>query len=297
MSALKYLVKHFPVALVLFIAAMLPGYAAPVSYEQYGAKGDGVADDMPAILKAHAHANRHGLPVKSKPDAIYHLGTKALTAIYPFGNCFGNMPAAEAAKLAKELGYQGIGSIYPNRLEDYKTACEAEGIKVFSIYVGGKVNADGFEADKDIPTAITLLKGTDALVELNVQRGQDPNDVQAVALVRYVADLAKAAGLKVVLYPHADFHVERLDHALKIARAADCDNVGIAFNLCHFLKVQPADDLAAVFAEAKTLLWSVSICGAEWSTTLIRPLDGCVEKAPRGSGVGQRNPFGIRRFG
>jgi len=81
LSALKYLTQHFPVALVLFIGAMLPGDAAPVSYEQFGAKGDGVADDMPAILKAHAHANEHGLPVKSKPEATYHLGTKALTAI------------------------------------------------------------------------------------------------------------------------------------------------------------------------------------------------------------------------
>jgi sugar phosphate isomerase/epimerase len=201
----------------------------------------------------------------------------AAPAIYTFGNGFGNMPAAEAAKLAKELGYQGIGSIYPNRLADYKAACEAEGLNLFSIYVGGKVNADGFQIDDGIAAAIALLKGTDALVELNVQRGKDPNDVQAVALVRHVADLAKAAGLKVVLYPHADFHVERLDHALKIARAADCDNVGIAFNLCHFLKVQPTDDLAVVFAEAKPLLWSVSICGADsdgkdWST-LIRPLD------------------------
>jgi hypothetical protein len=89
-TALKYLAKHFPVALVLFIGAMLPGYTAPVSYEQFGAKGDGVADDMPAILKAHAHANEYGLPVKSKPDAIYHLGTKALTAIIGTDTDWGN---------------------------------------------------------------------------------------------------------------------------------------------------------------------------------------------------------------
>lgn len=53
----------------------------PVSYEAFGAIGDGVADDLPAIVEAHAFANAHGLPVKSRPDAMYHLGRRALTAI------------------------------------------------------------------------------------------------------------------------------------------------------------------------------------------------------------------------
>ncbi|MGH8019840.1 MAG: hypothetical protein ACREIA_16485 [Opitutaceae bacterium] len=53
----------------------------PVSYEAFGAVGDGAADDLPAIVEAHAFANAHGLPVKSKPDATYHLGRRALTAI------------------------------------------------------------------------------------------------------------------------------------------------------------------------------------------------------------------------
>ena len=66
-------------------------------------------------------------------------------------------------------------------------------------------------------------------------------------------------------------------HALQIAKATGCDNVGVAFNLCHFLKVQSGDDLTATLTAAKPLLWSVSICGADadgkdWNT-LIRPLD------------------------
>jgi len=53
----------------------------PVTYEAFGAVGDGLTDDMLAIQKAHEHANQHGLPVRSKPDATYHLGGKSLTAI------------------------------------------------------------------------------------------------------------------------------------------------------------------------------------------------------------------------
>lgn len=52
-----------------------------VTYEEFGAVGDGLTDDLPAICKAHDHANEKGLPVRSKPGVTYHLGRKALTAI------------------------------------------------------------------------------------------------------------------------------------------------------------------------------------------------------------------------
>jgi hypothetical protein len=55
--------------------------APPVNYEAFGAIGDGVADDLPAIVKAHAFANANGLAVKTKAGATYHLGRRALTAI------------------------------------------------------------------------------------------------------------------------------------------------------------------------------------------------------------------------
>lgn len=52
-----------------------------VTYEEFGAIGDGVTDDLPAICAAHAYANAQHLPVKTKPDATYHLGVRALTAV------------------------------------------------------------------------------------------------------------------------------------------------------------------------------------------------------------------------
>lgn len=52
-----------------------------VTYEAFGAVGDGVTDDMPAIQKAHEHANQNGLSVRSNPGATYHLGRKAITAV------------------------------------------------------------------------------------------------------------------------------------------------------------------------------------------------------------------------
>jgi hypothetical protein len=53
----------------------------PVTYEAFGAVGDGKTDDLPAIVEAHAFANTHQLAVKSRPGATYHLGRRALTAV------------------------------------------------------------------------------------------------------------------------------------------------------------------------------------------------------------------------
>ena len=53
---------------ILLAAAMaccLAAGAKPkfITYEKFGARGDGVTDDMPAIVEAHRYANEKGLPV------------------------------------------------------------------------------------------------------------------------------------------------------------------------------------------------------------------------------------------
>lgn len=51
-----------------------------VTYEQFGAVGDGVADDMPAIVACHRYANENGLSVIADDNAIYYIGGKDMIA-------------------------------------------------------------------------------------------------------------------------------------------------------------------------------------------------------------------------
>jgi hypothetical protein len=71
------------VSLFVFLAGLSArgNPAGAVTYEAFGAVGDGRTDDLPAICKAHEHANENKLPVRSNPKATYHLGTRALTAV------------------------------------------------------------------------------------------------------------------------------------------------------------------------------------------------------------------------
>lgn len=51
-----------------------------LTYEAFGAVGDGVADDLPAICRTHRAANESGTPVRATPGATYFVGGRNLTA-------------------------------------------------------------------------------------------------------------------------------------------------------------------------------------------------------------------------
>ena len=55
--------------------------AGLVRYRDFGARGDGRADDMDAIAATHAFANLHGLLVKADEGATYYIGGKERTAL------------------------------------------------------------------------------------------------------------------------------------------------------------------------------------------------------------------------
>lgn len=71
--------------------------------------------------------------------------------------------------------------------------------------------------------------------------------------------------------------MDTVGDGVRIAKLAKRDNVGVMFNLCHFLKVEPKSDLRKTLESAGDLLWRASTCGADiggnnWGA-LIQPLD------------------------
>ncbi|MGE4551031.1 MAG: DUF6303 family protein, partial [Opitutales bacterium] len=183
--------------------------------------------------------------------SFVHLSAKTETwPVYAFQNGVHFKTTAERVKVLKELGYDGIGSAklsqrdlpLPQRLKLYDEA----GLKLFSFYVGGKLSTKGHSYGKEISQAIKELKGRKTILELFVQGNKKANtDEQAVAFVREIADQAKESGLRIVLYPHAGNYVDTLGSAVRVARKCKRENVGVMFNLCHYLKVEPKTDLKA----------------------------------------------------
>ncbi|MBQ9548010.1 MAG: hypothetical protein IJV01_02480 [Bacteroidales bacterium] len=66
---------------LLCVLALTSGASAKkyVTYEKYGAVGNGVANDFPAMKAAHEAANERGLPVRAKKGAKYYIAPESGT--------------------------------------------------------------------------------------------------------------------------------------------------------------------------------------------------------------------------
>ena len=94
-----------------------------------------------------------------------------------------------------------------------------------------------------------------------------------------MSDAAAAHGLRVAIYPHKGCWTERVQDAVRVAKAVSRKNLGVTFNLCHCLMVGDEAKIPELLAEAKPYLFLVTLNGADsgkpnsdWDH-LIRPLD------------------------
>ena len=199
--------------------------------------------------------------------------------LYAFDNGTGRdqkVPLAEQAELIGRLGYAGLAFTGTTRIPEILRELDARGLELLSTYVAAWADGRKPGYDPGLPQAIRELKGRRTMILLHVQAPSPDGDERVVAMVREIADMAAESGLKVCLYPHFGFHVERVEHALRIAEQSGRSNVGVGFNLAHFLRVGDEANLAERVRQAMPRLLFVSINGADhtggWDR-LIQPLD------------------------
>jgi sugar phosphate isomerase/epimerase len=129
------------------------------------------------------------------------------------------------------------------------------------------------EAGPGKPTYEAGFKETLALVKgrhvqfLLLTSGAKPSDpsfdARAVELLREMSDLAVDSGSQLLLYPHVDSWIERVEDAWRVAQKVDRPNVGVMFNLCHWLRVDQQRDYRPLLKQAMPRLWAVSLNGAD----------------------------------
>jgi hypothetical protein len=81
--------------------------------------------------------------------------------------------------------------------------------------------------------------------------------------LREIADYAEPRGVKIALYPHTWFWLERVDDGVRLANKLNRPGVGATFNLCHWLKVEGERDPLPMLRAALPRLFFVSINGAD----------------------------------
>ena len=184
--------------------------------------------------------------------------------VFRNGLAFG--PPEKEAAVVKELGYAGVSQVKGEALATRVAAYKAQGMRVLSIYLDA--------SSKAIPAErIKPLANSGAFIELTIRKMTPATE----AAVRETVETAASLGVRVAFYPHAGFAIATMPQAIEYAAKIDHPNLGVTFNLCHFLKSEDASTLEDVLEKAGDKLFLVTTNGADidgknWGT-LIQPLD------------------------
>jgi sugar phosphate isomerase/epimerase len=173
----------------------------------------------------------------------------------------------QQARMLKELGYPGVGHIWLDEVEERLKTLDAAGLRLFQITMvvdlaPGKPPCDAARFTE----VCAAIKGRSVQFDLlvNGRKPSDPAyDDQAVDLLRTMSDQARDSGAQLLLYPHLSSWVERIEDAVRVADKVDRPNVGVMFNLCHWLRVDKSRDYRPLLKRALPRLWAVSINGAD----------------------------------
>ncbi|MHC4583662.1 MAG: family 16 glycoside hydrolase [Planctomycetota bacterium] len=176
--------------------------------------------------------------------------------------------AKEQVDMVKELGYAGIGCTAGKGLGDMLEEIDKNDLRMFAVYLGANIDADQPSYGPELQEAIEVLKGSNSILWLFVQSKKlKPStvegDTRAVEVIQEISDMAAEAGLRVALYPHTGFWVEKVEDAIRVVKKVDRRNVGVTFNLCHWLRTEDEKSMRSLIISAMPHLFVVSINGAD----------------------------------
>jgi sugar phosphate isomerase/epimerase len=216
----------------------------------------------------------------------------------------------EQAEMLKSLGYDGVGHIWLDGVAERLKTLDAAGLKLYQITMTLDVTPGKQAYDTRFKDVLALVKGRHMQFALLVNGGKpsDPSlDPHAVEILREMSDLARDSGAQLLLYPHQGCWIERIEDSIRVADKVDRANVGVMFNLCHWLRVDKKRDYKTLLKQAMPRLWAVSINGADqldekqgWDR-YIQPLDrgsfdvGGLLKTLKD--LGYKGPIGLQCFG
>jgi sugar phosphate isomerase/epimerase len=184
--------------------------------------------------------------------------------------------------MLKELGYDGVGHIWLDKVAERIKTLDDAGLRLFQITMTVNVAPGKEPYDARFKDVLALIKGRNVqfcLLVSGMKPSDQAGDAQAVKILREMSDLARESGAQLLLYPHQADWIERIEDSVRVAEKVDRPNVGVMFNLCHWLRVDKSRDYKPLLKQAMPRLWAVSINGADtcdekpgWSR-YIQPLD------------------------
>jgi sugar phosphate isomerase/epimerase len=224
---------------------------------------------------------------------------------------------AECAQVLAELGYAGLGG-RPATAKAHASALQAKGLIFFNGYHVANFAYGEAQLPADLTKAVDGLAGTGGTLWLAINKvtlplglsmGPEYGDTVVVPQLRQLVAYARTKGVKVSLYPHAGFWAAQFETCVRVASKVDDPNLGVTFNLCHWLKVEGSErDPVPLIKEALPRLNFITINGADTGDTQNLGWDKLIQPLGRGTydvgtfvakarAAGYRGPFGFQGYG
>lgn len=236
-------------------------------------------------------------PVAAQKQDTARAAGEFTNPIFAFNNCVMDDKnpkydsPAKQVRMLKELGFDGMEKNGLEGFAEVQAELDRHGLKLYTVYVNVNLDPNKPAYDARLPEVIRSLKERDTMLWLNITSrdktfasSDRAGDRVAVPVLREIADMARASNLRIMLYPHAGFWLERVPHSVELIKAVDRPNLGMTFNLVHWLALtnpENENSLRATLELVKPHLYAVSLNGATnneadkvnrtW-TQLIQPL-------------------------
>ncbi len=222
---------------------------------------------------------------------------------------------AQRIRLVRDLGFDGMEKGSLDGLEETIATLDTFGLKLYTLYTGIDLDNPSAPFDPRLVRAMAAIEGHEAMPWVYIKSARfAPSSVDgdsaAVAIVRELADRVAAHGLRIMLYPHRGYWLERVEDAVRVAAKVNRPNVGLTFNLAHFLAEQPRrTDLKTLAEAAMPYLFAVTINGADSvAAAAERPWKSYIQPLGQGTfdtyafvktfvDLGYSGPFGLQCYG
>ncbi|WP_020530075.1 sugar phosphate isomerase/epimerase family protein [Flexithrix dorotheae] len=180
----------------------------------------------------------------------------------------------EQAKLLKDLGYDGVEKEGIDGFSAMQKAIENEGLNIYTNYIRVDLDNEPQPYDPRIEEIFKMVEGKPTMIWLHVvSKKYKPSSVEndgiAVPILQEIADMAAQYNAKVMLYPHVYFWIECAEDAIRVAEKVNRRNLGMTFNLCHYLAhchmkgIDPIQKFPSIANASVPYLFAISFNGAD----------------------------------
>ena len=226
----------------------------------------------------------------------------------------------EQNAMLAELGFDGVAHLWLDQLEERVASAKTSKLNVTQVYFQIDLSKNP-PFDQNLEKVLPCLKegalrpatGGKTQLALLIYGGKPSDeslDDKAFGIIRDIVAIAEPNDVKVVLYPHVDAWNETVADNVRIAKRFPEKNVGVMFNLCHWVAIDKSENLRKTLELALPYLACVTINGSDTPEEIqagagrpgwLQPLDaGSFDQKKLLTildELGWRDPVGLQCFG